>query len=127
MLNKYLLVAAGGGMGSMARFALCNFLPSIILTNFPLQILVVNILGCGAMGTIIEYLSFASISNQEIKLFITAGFLGGFTTFSSFISEVGLLNEKNLHTLSIIYTIIGVIGSISAFYLGAKSVRIFVS
>lgn len=127
MLNKYLLVAAGRGMGAMARFALCNFLPPVILTNFPLQILVINILGCGAMEAIIEYLSFASISNQDIKLFITTGFLGGFTTFSSFTLEIGLLNEKNLHTLSIIYTIIGVVAAIAAFYLGAKSIRIFVS
>ncbi|MGB4191235.1 MAG: hypothetical protein WBJ81_01630 [Rickettsiales bacterium] len=67
MLNKYLLVTAGGGVGVMARFALCNLLPSVILTNFPLQILVVNILGCGAMQAIAAFY----LGAKSIRIFVS--------------------------------------------------------
>lgn len=80
------VVAAGGVLGSLARFAIEQSAPFVhgsIWATFA-----VNVLGCLAIGIVIPLLQPASAS--RLHLFLVTGVLGGFTTFSAFAAEVVL-------------------------------------
>lgn len=120
----YLFIGLGGALGAISRVALTRLLPSFIL-NIPLKILSVNILGCFILGLFTAVLSFYWQTSINMKHFLFQGFLGGFTTFSGFALEFGVLYEKGSYVLAIFYTILSVMLSILFFFGGLKIVRIF--
>jgi len=81
---KFLAVFIGGGLGAMSRYALTTAL-SGKLGSFPIGTFTANIVGSFLMGVLIGI--FSSRTNETLRLFLTVGFLGGFTTFSSFSAE----------------------------------------
>ena len=97
---KIFLVFVGGGLGATSRYLLTTFLAGRI-GNFPLGTLTINILGSFFMGIVVGIL--AGKSNLELyRLFIAVGFLGGFTTLSSFFSEtLTLINAGQLYSLTV--------------------------
>lgn len=87
----YLLVAIGGGIGALLRFISVNFIHSTC-SNFVFISPIIGTLGVNALGSfLIGVFSQLIISiwgtNPELKLLLITGFLGGFTTFSSFSLE----------------------------------------
>ena len=120
----YILVGLGGAFGSILRFTLGNLLPATMFTSFPLQILIINILGCCAMGFITELMDLLHIYNSNLKNFLTTGLLGGFTTFSSFALNFGQLIEKDLLTTALTYAIISLTSTLTAFFIGLKLAKI---
>ena len=92
MVDSFLLVAAGGAVGSMLRFALGN------LVSFPYGTMVVNILGAFFAGAVIAL--FINKLDAKFYLLLMPGFLGGFTTFSAFSVDVlKLWSQQNLGVL----------------------------
>lgn len=83
-VKAMLMVAAGGALGSVARYGLNLGVVRTVGDTFPWGILVANILGCFAMGVASSYLFQRMPQDDAVRLFITTGFLGGFTTFSAF-------------------------------------------
>jgi len=84
-MKPFLLVAAGGAVGSVARYLLSGFvLHRTTDWRFPLSTFAVNVLGCLAVGVIgglvVKHDAFAS----DARLFLLTGLAGGFTTFSAF-------------------------------------------
>jgi CrcB protein len=121
---KYLVIGFGGALGAIARVITADLLPSKISENFPMQILLVNILGCFLMGISIEWLGgVLHVENSHLKNFLIAGFLGGFTTFSSFALEFGQLVEKNVIGTAILHVVISVATALTAFFFGVKLAR----
>ncbi len=84
---KYLLVAAGGALGSIARYALDGFILRLASPYFPSGTFVVNAVGCLAFGLIIGMADARSLLTPFGRLFLLIGLLGGFTTFSTFTFE----------------------------------------
>ena len=82
-MTKLLLVFAGGGLGATCRFLLTTALAGKP-GNFPLGTLAANILGSLLMGLLVGILAGRF---ESVRLFVAVGFLGGFTTFSSFSAE----------------------------------------
>ncbi|HEX3865641.1 MAG TPA: fluoride efflux transporter CrcB [Gemmatimonadaceae bacterium] len=80
-------VAIGGAIGSVARFVLNAYMQSRSSGPFPVGTLVINISGSALLGFIMQFsLETASVS-PEIRVLLTTGFCGGFTTFSTFSYE----------------------------------------
>lgn len=84
-MRRYFLVAVGGGIGSLMRFAIAQWMSSMPVWA-PLSILLINVSGCFA----ISFLNFVSDPSGDIylgpnsRLFLMVGVCGGYTTFSSF-------------------------------------------
>ena len=92
MIESFLLVAAGGAVGSMLRFAIGN------LVSFPYGTMAVNILGAFFAGVVIAF--FINKVDAKFYLLLMPGFLGGFTTFSAFSVDVlKLWDQQNLNVL----------------------------
>jgi len=108
-MKNYLLITfslfLGGGFGAILRYFICKILSNkFSILNFPLGILISNLLGCFLIGFLSYYLLEIKASNY-LKLFLITGFLGGLTTFSSYaFDSMRLLyqGKENLFFLNIL-------------------------
>ena len=91
-----MIVGAGGFVGSALRFALGGALQRTIpMGGFPIGILVVNVLGCTAIGVFSGLAESRDFVTAELRLFIVVGLLGGFTTYSTFANDgVAMLRDQ---------------------------------
>ena len=82
---SWILVGAGGALGSIARHGLNQWIQSRPLAVFPLGIFLINVLGSIAMGALAGAVASARWpASADVRTFLMIGVLGGFTTFSSF-------------------------------------------
>jgi CrcB protein len=116
-MGKLLAVAFGGAFGSLCRYIISLLADKISGINFPLGTLFVNILGSLLIGFFWNYFDKAHISN-EFRLFIFTGFLGGFTTFSTFTRETAqfIKVDEPLHAAS--YLLASNVIGLAAVFLG---------
>lgn len=124
MMIHYLLTGLGGAIGAMARLLISKLLPSAFF-GLPIPTLVINVLGCFVMGILTEWFALYWSAPDKIRYFLVSGFLGGFTTFSAFSLEFGLLFQKNELILSGLYLFLTVFLSLCFFFAGIKLVRLF--
>jgi len=117
-------IGLGGALGAVTRVFIGKFIPPSAF-GIPIQILCINVIGCLMMGMLTEVLALYWPASINIRSFLVPGFLSGFTTFSAFALESGLLYEKGLHFLVIIYVILTIALGLGAFIGGLKIIRIF--
>jgi CrcB protein len=115
-MQAYLAIAIGGILGCWARYAMTNFIQAVYGRDFPYATLSINVLGSFLMGFFfIETLERLTIS-PYFRIGILTGFLGGFTTFSTFAMETFLLVEQGERGKSILYVALSlVLGFLAAF------------
>ena len=115
-----LWVAAGGALGSAARYAVVSQAAERGLGDFPWGTLSVNLVGCLLIGLLAAVLAGAEPARHDLKLFLIAGFLGGFTTFSSFgLETLGLIQENQLRS-AVTYVLASNLGGLALAALGFK-------
>jgi CrcB protein len=81
---KYLLTLTGGGIGSLARYFVANAISTRLAATFPWGTMVVNVTGSFLIGLIMTLLTERANLNPNWRFALVVGFLGGYTTFSSF-------------------------------------------
>src|SRR6266566_9807664 len=86
-MDRVLLILIGGAAGSLARYLTGTAIMSRYPGRFPLGTLIVNVSGCFLIGVIMTLLTEKPAPHPNWRLFLVVGFLGGFTTFSSFAYE----------------------------------------
>ena len=87
-------IALGGAFGALARYGLAGWVQDGTAGTFPWGTLVVNVLGCFLLGFAFRLLQLSALP-PALRGAVTVGFLGAFTTFSTFSLEaVGLLQEE---------------------------------
>ena len=113
---KFLLVFVGGGLGAMARYFVTTNLAGK-LGNFPIGTMTVNILGSFLMGVVVGIIA-GRASLENVRLLLAAGFLGGFTTFSSFSAETLTLIQGGQIFSAAANILVSVIAGLAACYFG---------
>src|ERR1700726_2588410 len=120
---NYLLVFIGGGLGSTLRHVINVVCPRLLGTAFPYHTFIINITGSTIMGLIAGYLAFKGAGAQPWRLFLMTGILGGYTTFSAFSLDAGLLYERGEIGLALLYVLGSVVLSIAGLFAGLALVR----
>ena len=114
----YLIVFVGAGIGGALRHGVNLLAARLVGTDFPYGTLAINAVGSFAMAMIVAFLAFKSDLPQEVRLFLTTGLMGGFTTFSAFSLETVLLYERGALGAAALYVILSVVLSVGALFVG---------
>ncbi|MBR4382899.1 MAG: fluoride efflux transporter CrcB [Selenomonadaceae bacterium] len=117
-MSKILIVFIGGGLGAVSRFLVTTALAGK-LGNFPLGTLAANFFGSLLMGLVVG--AIAGRANLEsVRLFVAVGFLGGFTTFSSFSAETLALIHGGQIFSAVTNVVVSVAAGLAACAFGMK-------
>jgi fluoride exporter len=122
-MNGVLLVFVGGGLGAAARHGVNSFSGVLFGTRYPWGTFLINVLGSLLIGVLAEWFALQSQASANLRLFLVTGILGGFTTFSAFSLEVGLLHERGATVAALAYAALSVICGVSAMFGGMLAVR----
>lgn len=86
-MDKYLVIALGGGLGACARYWLAGWVTHKFGATFPYGTLLVNVTGSFALGLFLALTADRLHLDPRWRLFVATGFLGGYTTFSTYTFE----------------------------------------
>ena len=124
-MTRFLIVAAGGALGAVARYGVGVWTQRLFPTaQWPWATLTVNVLGGLLMGLLAGWLAFRGGAHSEsLRLFAAVGVLGGFTTFSAFSLEAALMIERRQLAMAGGYVAASVVLSIAALFIGLMVAR----
>ncbi len=117
-MMQWLMIAIGGALGSMARFAAVGYLTPMLNYRFPIGTFIVNILGSLLIGVAYVVLVEKAVLPNEWRLFFITGILGGFTTFSAFSLEMLQMWQEGHVLISIFYATSSVVLGLLFAYVG---------
>jgi CrcB protein len=120
----YLTVFAGAGIGGALRHGVNLSAERLFGSGFPFGTMIVNVLGALLMGLLAGYFAARTGIPQHMRLFLTTGVLGGFTTFSAFSLDAVLLIERHAYWSAAAYALGSVILSLAALFAGLSLYRI---
>jgi len=124
---QVLIVFLGGGVGSVVRHGFNLGIGRLWPNDFPLATFIINILGSFLMGVVVAWFAFrwggGGGWSQHTRLLLTTGFLGGFTTFSTFSLDAATLIERDAYLTAAGY-VVGSVGlGLVGLFLGLWLVR----
>lgn len=120
-MSRFLLIALAGALGVALRYALTLALPRDAAAQFPWATLLANVLGCAAMGAILALFSIKFPNHENLRLALTVGLLGGFTTFSAFAADAITLLDADRALRAILYVAASVALSLAAAFVAFRA------
>ena len=123
-LRGLLCVGAGGFLGAIARYLIAFAVDARVESPFPFATLLINVTGSFVLGTLSGALEFATWP-PEVRLALGVGFLGAYTTFSTFTYETLRLVEAGDTALALAYVAVSVLAGLTAATLGLAFGRSF--
>jgi CrcB protein len=119
----YLIVFIGAGLGGALRHGVNVGASKLFGFGFPFGTFIVNVVGSFAMGLLAGFFAYRSGIPQHVRLFLTTGILGGFTTFSTFSLDAALLIERHSYGTAAGYLIGSVAAGLAALFFGLAVFR----
>jgi CrcB protein len=121
---RYLVVGAGGFAGAIARYALGVWFDSFWRRPFPMATFAINISGCFVIGLFLS-LALVRTPDPTLRLLVATGFLGAYTTFSTFEFETHTLTLNGATGWAMANVVASVVAGFAAVRLGAMIARLF--
>lgn len=118
-LQKYLLIAVGGALGSVARYWIGSTISGRMGIRFPYGTLVVNLTACTIIGFALTYLGTHLEINPAWRFLIAVGFIGAYSTFSTFEWETLSTLRSGAFALAALYCGGSVVLGLAATWCGA--------
>ncbi|MFT4415843.1 fluoride efflux transporter CrcB [Fredinandcohnia humi] len=120
-----IMVMVGGFFGAILRYMLGEWL--VITNGFPIGTLTVNLIGCFLLGWTLTSSALTKKWNPKLILFLGTGFIGSFTTFSTFTVEVIHLLEKKMYVYAALYiflsNFVGILLAFAGYKIGHVRTR----
>ncbi len=123
MLKSILFVGFGGFIGTVARFLISRYFQENVASVFPWSTFVVNIIGSLIIGIVFGISEKGNFLSPEIRLFLTVGFCGGFTTFSSLANDAFMLLKQQEWIRFALYTSFSFFIGLVAVYAGRLIIK----
>ena len=122
-MKTVMAIALGGALGAVARHFISHWSVVALGNGFPWGTLTVNVVGCFALGVVVEVMALVWSPAAEWRAFLTVGVLGAFTTFSAFALDISILHERGEMLQAILYVTVSVAGSIAAIFASMSLTR----
>ena len=123
MFSTIAAIAVGGATGALARHGVNVSSAHLWGTNFPWGTVIVNVVGSFIMGALIVKFAHMDGASQATRVFFTTGFLGAFTTFSTFSLDFATIWEREDTGVAMAYMLSSVILSVLALFAGLWVMR----
>ena len=118
-MQKYLLIAAGGALGSIARYWVGSTIGGRLGTRFPYGTFVINITACVIIGFSLTYLGKRVDLSPAWRFFLPIGFIGAYSTFSTYEWETLSTLRSGAFALAALYAVGSLLAGLAAVWLGA--------
>jgi CrcB protein len=122
-----LAIALGAIAGALSRYYLGQWLATLHGGPFPLAVFVINLIGCFLMGAISTYALRRFHLHPDLLLLITTGFLGSFTTFSSYELDTANLLDLQGTFADLVYWMGSPLLGLACFMVGVALIRLTVT
>ena len=124
-MTRFLLIGAGAALGANARFMVSVWAAGRFGVGFPFGTLIVNVTGSLLLGFLLELTTSRFISSPEMRLFLATGFLGSYTTFSTYTVESLMLMRTGSPWMGLLYIGSNIAVGLTFALLGIYLARLF--
>ena len=125
-MRELLIVGAAGALGSASRYAVTGLVNRLAASAFPWGTLCVNVLGCLLFGVLMQMALAGDLISRDVRLALTTGFLGGFTTFSAFGYETYRGITDGMVGMAAVNVLVSVVLGVLAIWGGTALGRVLV-
>jgi CrcB protein len=117
-VNRFLWICLGGAAGTGARYLLGGWVLGVFGSLLPFETLAVNVIGSFLISAIMHVALATRAVSPTLRLVLTTGFLGGFTTYSSFNYETVKLAQDGAFSIAALYVAVMLLGCLVAGFAG---------
>ena len=124
MVKSLLIVGFGGFIGTAFRFLISRYIQVSYLSVFPWSTFIINIFGSLLIGIFFGISEKGNLMSPELRIFLTVGICGGFTTFSSFADDAFILLQNKEWLRFTVYPTLSFFLGLSAVFIGRTLIKL---